>query len=512
MRLIAVVALAFASLAAPAAADQGRVLLSTGFPPQTNPDAAAGHAAVALPDGGAVLFASGSFERGMAGVRMTPEGVRDPAYSARIADPDALLVPTGALLRPDGRIVVTARRHEANVVASSTVIAAQFMPDGGLDPSFGGDGVVDLGLSSAGRRPALAPDGTLLLAGSGGGNWMVASVAPSGQVARRVVPGSRPGDGGSAGVAVAADGRVTAAGNRGRRSLVARLLPDGTADPTWNGGTPVDPGVHVRDLALGPDGAVTLLGDVGLARLRPDGTRDTAYGTLRLARRQLARLLAEPGGGVLVSRSPSPPPRPASQPGLVVDRVSASGAVTTVTSRIRLGGGVGAINAARMVPLRQTGFAAGELLRRLDGSFLVAGGVNLVQYTGEGEGISSVRHAVVALTPQLTVDRSFGPAFPRPAVAARVLRLERSHLVAQLRLRASAPGLLAVRVRDRRGRTLVRGLVPVHRAGRQVVRVRTTAAGQRILRRRVSVRMTGRFRDLATREVALRATRGRLGG
>ena len=58
----------------------------------------------------------------------------------------------------------------------------------------------------------------------------------------------------------------------------------------------------------------------------------------------------------------------------------------------------------------------------------------------------------------------------------------------------------------------MRSLVPVHRAGRQVVRMRTTAAGRRILRRRVGVRLTGRFRDLATREVAPRATRGRLGG
>ena len=143
----------------------------------------------------------------------------------------------------------------------------------------------------------------------------------------------------------------------------------------------------------------------------------------------------------------------ASQPGLVVDRVSASGAVTTVTPRIRFGGGSGAISAIRSLPLRQSGFAAGEILRRPDGSFLVAGSVRLVQYTGEGEGISSARHGVIALTPQLAVDRSFGPAFGRPSVSARVGRLERSHFVLRLRVRASGPGLLAVRARDRRGRT-----------------------------------------------------------
>ena len=518
MRLIAVLALAFVTLAAPAAADQGRALLETGFPPQTNPDAGAGQAGVALPDGGAVLFGSGSFRRGMAGVRMTPEGMRDSVYSARIVDRNALLVPAGALLRPDGRIVVTAARYEASVAATSSVIAAQFMPDGTLDPSFAGDGVTDLGLLG-GTRPALAPDGTLVVTGTGGDpgiggerRWMVASVSPTGQVMRRVVPGSQTGDGGIGGVAVAPDGRVTAAGYRGRRSLVARLLPDGTTDPAWNGGAPVDPGVKVRDLALGPDGAVTLLGDIRLARLRQDGTRDAEYGTVRLRYASFARLLAEPGGGVLVSRSPSPPPRPASQPGLIVDRVSASGAVTTVTPRIRLGGGAGAISAIRLLPLRQSGFAVGELLRRPDGSFLVAGSVGLVQYTGEGEGVSSARHGLVALTPQLTVDRSFGPAFGRPRLSVRVGRLERSHFVLRLRVRGSGPGMLAVRVRDRRGRTVARGPVPVHRAGRQTVRVGTTAAGRRILRRRTAVRLTGRFRDLATREVAVPTARGRIGG
>ena len=509
MKLSLTAVLLFALLAVPASADQGRALLDTGFPPQSNPDAFSGNAAVALPDGGAVLFASGSFRRGMAGVRITSQGERDPAFAARIADPGSLLVPTGALLRPDGRIVVTAERIATTTAADSTMIAAQFTPDGALDPSFGGGGVTDLGLSGF-TRPALAPDGTLVATGLDGESWVVASVSPSGQVVRRVVPGSRAGDGGAASVAVAPDGRVTTGGSRGQRSVVARLLPDGTADPTWGGGAPVEMGVRARDLAVGPDGAVTVLGQTRLARLRPDGARDTAYGTVRLRDASSGRLLAEPGDGVLVSRTPYP--LPGSRPALIVDRVSASGAVTTVVPGIRFGGGGGGISATRVPPLRQSSFTARELLRRPDGSVLAVGDVRLVQYTGEGEGISSARYAVIALTPQLAVDRSFGPAFARPAIAARVLRLDRTHFVARLRVRASGPGRLRVRVRDRRGRTLARGVVPVHRAGRQVVRVGTTAAGRRILRDRTAVRLTGRFRDLATQEKPLRATRGRLGG
>jgi hypothetical protein len=41
MKLTAIAALLFAALAVPASADQGRGVLDTGFPPQTNPDAAA---------------------------------------------------------------------------------------------------------------------------------------------------------------------------------------------------------------------------------------------------------------------------------------------------------------------------------------------------------------------------------------------------------------------------------------------------------------------------------------
>ena len=254
---------------------------------------------------------------------------------------------------------------------------------------------------------------------------------------------------------------------------------------------------------------MTVLGSSRLTRLRADGTRDTAYGTVRVRAATLARLLAEPDGGVLVSRTTDP--LPDAYPALMIDRVAATGAVTSVVPRVRLGGGTALIG-ARRGRLRQNSFHTDELLRRPDGSFLVVGDVHLVQYVAEGEGVSSARHAVVALTPQLTVDRSFGPAFGRPKATVRVGKLERSHLVLRLRVRASGPGLLAARVRDRRGRTVARGLVAVHRAGRLRLRMATTAAGRRILRRRTAVRWTGRFRDLAAQEVAIRAGRGRIGG
>jgi hypothetical protein len=331
----------------------------------------------------------------------------------------------------------------------------------------------------------------------------------------QIVPGSRAGDDGRTGAHVAPDGRITVLGGRLRDSLVARLLPDGASDPAWGGGAPVTLGVGATDFTVAADGALTALGATRVERLTPAGARDTAFGGTGLVDvgdASFGRLLAEPDGGVLVYRTPAPQPRPSDLPALVIDRLSATGARTTATPRIRLGGGSTTLGSTRTRGLRQNGFAAGSLIPRPDGSYLAAGGVSLIQYTGEGEGTSSAQHAVVALTPQLTVDRTFGPAFARPRAAARPGRAERGRQVVRLRVRASGPGLLRVWVRDRRGRRLASGLVPVYAAGDHAVRVRTTPRGRRALRHRVAVRVTGTFRDLATRTVRAKPRRGRLGG
>jgi hypothetical protein len=94
----------------------------------------------------------------------------------------------------------------------------------------------------------------------------------------------------------------------------------------------------------------------------------------------------------------------------------------------------------------------------------------------------------------------------------RAAALQRHRRLVRLRVRASGPGLLRVRVKDRRGRVLAAGLVPVHNGGERAVRVATTRAGRRALRRRLAVRVSGTFRDLAAATVKARGRKGRLGG
>jgi uncharacterized delta-60 repeat protein len=490
MKLTIATLLALALVAAPAAADQGRALLPTGIKmPVPEPDAVGAQRAVALPDGGAVLVAWEGPNRGIAGVRMRADGTLDPSFHARVAVPGHALGPTGLLRRPDGRLLLSGVELSNTAIGLDELLVAQLTPDGALDPSFGTGGIARTGIAGYGGA-ALAPDGSVVVTGTDASrHWIVTRLTEAGAIDRSArVPGSRRDDY-STRVLVAADGRITVLGGRLRQALAVRLLPDLTADPAWAGGTPVRVPVHAVDIALGADGSVTALGETRVARLTPAGAPDAAYGKVDIGDGTFGHLLAEPDGGVLVYRTPAPQPRPAALPPLVIDRLSAAGARTTVMPKLRFGGGAAMLGSRRTSPLRQNGFDVGEIVRRPDGSYLAAGGVSLIQYTGEGEGFSSARHAVVALTPQLKLDRSFGPAFPKPSIGVRPLG--RHGRTFRLRVKASMPGMLRIRVEDRRGRLLAAGLAPVHRAGVQRVRVAATK------RRGKPAGYVATFRDLA---------------
>jgi uncharacterized delta-60 repeat protein len=98
------------------------------------------------------------------------------------------------------------------------------------------------------------------------------------------------------GVAALPDGAAIVVGESGRRITAARYLPDGTLDPAFGTGGVVQifhddvfsSGAH--DVAVQPDGKLVLAGaafaavsgssiyDIAVARLNPDGTRDTSFG------------------------------------------------------------------------------------------------------------------------------------------------------------------------------------------------------------------------------------------
>jgi uncharacterized delta-60 repeat protein len=544
-RLTLLLAAVLLVLAAPAGADTGRVSFPVGLPaPAANVDVSGAAAAAALPGGGAVLVGD-EWGRGLVAAAIDADGRPDPAFGTRgvshVRTPDDFRT-LGVLVRPDGRLLVAGGLVGSKRRQLPELVVVGLTADGRLDASFGDGGVAMPGVqaSCGGCSPiALAPDGTILVTGNSGSQspeiardpdapdtftWVVTRVTADGRpdpaFGTRQVPGTAIGGSGGYGVAVAPDGRITLLGRDAERSAAARVLPDGTADPAFaRGGPAAVPANVALNLVLGGDGSVTALGLQSVARLRPDGTRDAGFGDGGVVRLDAAfgGLAAAEDGAVLVFR-PQVQAHRASEPALVVDRLDASGRRTTMRLHLPFGGGVASFLRSARFPaaLDQNAFRAAALVPRPGGGYLAAGGVTLAQYSGEGEGRSTATFAAAALTPGLRLDRSYGPA--RATVRASV-RLARQRLRGArrvrgigVRVRATRPGLMRVRIRDRHGRTLARSVEPLYRAGSARVRIPLTGFGRRSLRdhRVVRVAVEARFRDLLAAEDAAPRVRGTL--
>jgi uncharacterized delta-60 repeat protein len=192
---------------------------------------------------------------------------------------------------------------------------ARFMPDGSLDPRFAGDGAsaYDFGESRA-RALTVQPDGRIVVVGNHfGGYTLVARVEPDGELDSSFAGDGIVADdfGGFDDVAtsVALDpaGRLVVAINHeefliGRpteRYAVARYLPDGSLDSTFSGDGVVGSAFGVneypseaRDVAILPDGRVVVVGtslntagpnhpyqrSISAARFTSNGTPDRKFG------------------------------------------------------------------------------------------------------------------------------------------------------------------------------------------------------------------------------------------
>src|SRR6266511_1337244 len=228
----------------------------------------------------------------------------DPAFGAGgvlVSDLGGNDYANGLAVRPGGSIVVAGSSYDE-------MMAAQYGPDGTLDPSFGTAGVVrishDPTLGSTASDVALQQDGKVVLAGREFGAVSGSSLFDI-AVARLNPDGTRDtsfggGDGvvyldlqgqqdEAAAVAVDSAGRIVVAGRSwvvlgNSDAVVVRLLPDGSPDPSFgNQGVVV---LNLRTdfdaaygLALQADGALLVAGSyqpsvltLWLARLHADGS------------------------------------------------------------------------------------------------------------------------------------------------------------------------------------------------------------------------------------------------
>ena len=269
--------------------------------PQTGGSYSAAEAVLLQPDGGLVLigWTIGEVGSSFALARVNADGSLDTSFGTggRVTVPQ-FAAATSGVLQPDGRIVA------AGSDAGTAMLVARYNMDGSLDPTFGGDGQVTVTGSFVDvQAVALQPDGKLVIAGTSQTgsfatrNFFLVRMLPNG-----ALDPSFDGDGivisdfGSVesaySVIVQDDGRIVLAGSRSSDVAVARYLADGSLDTSFgNGGLALvdaassESGHQVIQL---PNGNLLVAGatydqsnrqDFLLARLLPNGSLDTTFGT-----------------------------------------------------------------------------------------------------------------------------------------------------------------------------------------------------------------------------------------
>ncbi len=166
---------------------------------------------------------------------------------------------------PDGRIVVV------GTLSWRTIVVARYLPNGGLDPTFGrGDGLKFTGgTRKSGLAVALQPDGKIVLCGYEevwnrptqelDSYLIVTRYTQAGRPDTdfgvvRVAPAVWPAD---YGVALQPDGRIVVVGD----GVLARLMTDGSLDPSFGGGDGVvDSTFSLEGVTLQPDGRIVVVG------------------------------------------------------------------------------------------------------------------------------------------------------------------------------------------------------------------------------------------------------------
>ncbi len=248
-----------------------------------------------------------------------------------------------AVLQPDGKIIVGGKARTNRNYAD--FILARFNPDGNLDPTFGTGGVVstNLNITSAPRYEihaiALQPDGKIVATGSvrtTGGSLVSTGIVrynPNGSLDTTFGSGGIIifDAGAVRAVVVQPDGKIVFGGGGGSSSLAnfqfVRLNSNGTADATFgtNGTVIIDfngSGDGIYGLALQTDGKIVGVGqsrilggddNFGVARLNPDGSLDTTFGTGGKVTTDFAELqdygfavTIQPDGKILVAGQAQP--------------------------------------------------------------------------------------------------------------------------------------------------------------------------------------------------------------
>lgn len=216
-----------------------------------------GYDVAVQPDGKIVVLGSGLFgiPRGpanLAVVRYNPDGTLDTSFSGdgimRVAISQSD-IPADLLLQPDGKIVTVSTTNTHVFTNVLSIAVARLNSDGSLDPSFSGGVVItDIGYDFA-NAGALQADGKIVVAGTTSTSFGAPSAA-----------------------------------------LLLRYNPDGSLDNSFSGDGRLilDPAQGISSfgaVVIQPDGKIIASGtiagagglDVVLMRFNPDGTPDNSF-------------------------------------------------------------------------------------------------------------------------------------------------------------------------------------------------------------------------------------------
>jgi uncharacterized delta-60 repeat protein len=257
-------------------------------------DNAAAFGAAALPNGKIML--AGFSDLRVAVARLNPNGSLDTTFSG-----DGKRTLSWASV--SGALAVHALANGKTLLAGFSgpeggdMQAARLNANGALDTTFGTGGsvAIDFGGTEFGHAMARQADGRILVAGrTDPGGAVVARLRARGSLDPTFDGDGRvelPGGIGKA-VLVQADGKIVVAGNTaGTQAMtVTRLLPNGSLDTTFDGdgtatidfGSLDDP---VGGAVVQPDGKIVVAGYTqadeafAVARLNADGSQDATFGT-----------------------------------------------------------------------------------------------------------------------------------------------------------------------------------------------------------------------------------------
>jgi uncharacterized delta-60 repeat protein len=177
----------------------------------------------------------------------------------------------GIVLQADGRIIVAGSVWFTN---TSVFGLARYRTDGSLDPTFGNGGLVttDWENNSASKEAlavAVQPDGRIVAVGHSGIDFALARYRIDGTLDPSFGTGGKAyiywgASSQASGVSVQSNGKIVAAGFSGSTFALARFRTDGTLDPTFgNGGkviTAIGSGSKANAVALAADGRIIAAG------------------------------------------------------------------------------------------------------------------------------------------------------------------------------------------------------------------------------------------------------------